>query len=55
MDKEIIKQVLLEQEKSNKDAPTGVEREQLALIDSLIPLSHVIIIAGSAGQENRPF
>ena len=46
MDKDIIKQVILEQESANKIATTGIEREQLALIDSLVPLSHAIIISG---------
>lgn len=46
MDKAIIKQVILEQEKANKIAPTGIQREQLTLIDSLVPLSHVVIISG---------
>jgi uncharacterized protein len=46
MDKDVIKQVVLEQERAKKIATTGIEREQLALIDSLVPLSHVIIISG---------
>lgn len=46
MDKNIIKQVILEQESAKKIATTGIEREQLALIDSLVPLSHAIIISG---------
>lgn len=46
MDKDIIKQVILEQENANKVAFTGIEREQLAHIDSLILLPHVIIISG---------
>src|SRR3984957_3033469 len=46
MDKDVIKQVILEQESANKIATTGIEREQLALIDSLVPLSHAIIISG---------
>ena len=46
MDKEIIKQVILEQENAKKNATNGIEREQLALIDSLVPLSHAIIISG---------
>ncbi len=46
MDKEIIKQVILEQENANKIATNGIQREQLALIDSLVPLSHAIIIFG---------
>ena len=46
MDKDIIKQIILEQEKAGKFATPGIEREQLALIDSLIPLSHAIIISG---------
>ncbi len=45
MDKEVIKQVVLEQE-SAKRILNGIERDQLALIDSLVPLSHVIIISG---------
>jgi predicted AAA+ superfamily ATPase len=46
MDREILKQIVLEQESANKMAPVGIQREQLALIDSLVPLSHVIIISG---------
>lgn len=46
MHKEIIKQVVLEQEKAQTTATLGLEREQLALIDSLVPLPHVIIISG---------
>lgn len=46
MDKDVIKQVVLEQENANKIATVGIEREQLALIDSLVPLSHVVIISG---------
>lgn len=46
MDKNIIKQVLLEQESANKIASSGIQREQLALIDSLVPLSHSVIISG---------
>jgi len=39
MDKDAIKQVILEQESANKIATTGIERERLVLIDSLVPLS----------------
>lgn len=46
MDKDIIKQVLLEQESADRAASLGIEREQLTVIDSLIPLSHTIIISG---------
>lgn len=46
MDKDTIKQVILEQENVNRIAPTGIQREQLAVIDSLVPLSHAIIISG---------
>lgn len=46
MDKEIIKQVVLEQESANKYVSSDIEREQLALIESLIPLTHAIIISG---------
>lgn len=46
MDRDIIKQVILEQESANKIATAGIQREQLVLIDSLIPLSHAIIISG---------
>lgn len=46
MDKDVIKQIILEQENANKTAPIGIAREKLALIDSLVPLPHVIIISG---------
>ena len=46
MDKDVIKQVVLEQEGAKKAAIMGVEREQLTLINSLIPLPHVVIISG---------
>lgn len=46
MDKDVIKQVILEQENANKMAPIGIAREKLSLIDSLVPLPHVIIISG---------
>lgn len=46
MDKDIIKQVILEQEAVKKVAEVGIEREQLALIDSLVPLPHAVIISG---------
>lgn len=46
MDKELIKQVLLEQEKESELAESGIDREQLAVIDSLVPLPHAIIISG---------
>ena len=46
MDRTVIKQVVLEQENSNKVADTGIQREQLAVVDSFIPLSHAIIICG---------
>lgn len=46
MDKDVIKQVILEQEEAEKGATLGVKREQLALIDSLVPLAHAIIISG---------
>lgn len=46
MDKDIIKQVLIEQEKTNQDATIGTQREKLALIDSLVPLPHAIVISG---------
>jgi predicted AAA+ superfamily ATPase len=46
MDKEVLKQVLLEQEKAQKTATSGIEREKLALIDSLVPLPHSVIISG---------
>ena len=46
MDKDIIKQVILEQENANKGASIGIQREKLALIDSLVPLSHAIVISG---------
>lgn len=45
MDKDVIKQILLEQETINS-ADIGIEREQLALVESLVPLSHAIIISG---------
>lgn len=46
MDKDVLRQILLEQESAETKAPIGVEREQLALIDSLVPLAHVVIISG---------
>ncbi len=46
MDKEIIKQIILEQESAGKFAAPGIARERLALLDSLIPLSHIVIISG---------
>jgi hypothetical protein len=46
MDKDVIKQVVLEQESATKFATNGIEREKLALIDSLVPLPHTIIISG---------
>lgn len=46
MDREVIKQIVLEQERAHKSASSGVEREQLAFINSLIPLPHVIVISG---------
>ena len=46
MDKDTIKQVILEQEHSKKNVSVGIKRERLELIDSLIPLSHVVIISG---------
>lgn len=46
MDKSIIKQVILEQEKSKKLLPLGIERDQLKNIDSLIPLPHAVIVSG---------
>ncbi len=46
MDKSIIKQVVLEQEKARALQPSGIERALLADVDSLIPLSHVVIISG---------
>lgn len=46
MDKELIKQIVLEQESSIHIADVGIERERLVLIDSLVPLPHVIIISG---------
>ena len=45
MDKEIIKKVILEQGKP-KENNHEIQREQLALFQSLIPLSHIIIISG---------
>src|SRR5580692_8485842 len=42
MDKDVIKQVVLEQESTKRLESTGIERERLALIESLIPLSHAI-------------
>jgi predicted AAA+ superfamily ATPase len=46
MDKEVIKQVILEQGSAKRVLTADVERERLALIDSLVPLSHAIIISG---------
>lgn len=46
MEKDVIKQILLEQEQAEKNAPIGIEREKLKLIDSLVPISHAIIISG---------
>lgn len=46
MDKEVIKQLILEQEKAKRFTTFFVEREQLKLIDSLVPLPHAIIISG---------
>ena len=46
MDKEVIKQVVLEQESARKVVLASVEREKLALIDSLVPLPHVVVISG---------
>lgn len=42
MDKTVIKQIFLEQESTQRTAKPGIDREQLALIDSLVPLPHVI-------------
>jgi len=46
MDKDVIKQVVLEQEQASKTTTLGIKREQLALIDSLVPLPHAIIVSG---------
>jgi predicted AAA+ superfamily ATPase len=46
MDKSVIGQILLEQEKARTTAAIVVEREQLATLDSLVPLPHVVIISG---------
>lgn len=46
MDKDVIKQVILEQESSNRLAGFGIQRERLELIDSLVPLPHAVIISG---------
>lgn len=46
MNKDVIKQVVLEQENAKKSAIDGIEREQLATIDSLVPLPHAVIISG---------
>ena len=46
MDKDVIKQVILEQESSNRLASIGIQRERLELIDSLVPLPHAMIISG---------
>jgi uncharacterized protein len=46
MDKEVIKQVILEQENAKKTGTTGIQREQLTIIESLVTLPHIIIICG---------
>lgn len=46
MDKDVIKQVVLEQEHAKQIAIAEIEREQLKLIDSLVSLPHVIILSG---------
>lgn len=46
MDKEIIRQVILEQEHTKRPVAPCIEREKLQLIDSLVPLAHAIIISG---------
>lgn len=46
MDRAIIKQVILEQEGAGKAVTRTIERQQLALIDSLVPLPHAVIISG---------
>lgn len=46
MDKELIKQVVLEQRAQRKVETLGVERHRLSEIETVIPLSHAIIIAG---------
>ncbi len=46
MEKTVIKQVVLEQERVEIQNEVGIEREQLALIDSLVPLVHAVIISG---------
>ncbi len=46
MDKDVIKQVILEQEKAARGVTVGVQREKLSLIDSLVPLAHAVVISG---------
>lgn len=46
MEKAIILQVVLEQESVTRSDITGIQREKLALIDSLVPLPHVVIVSG---------
>lgn len=46
MNKEILKQIILEQENANKFANSGIDREQLERVNSLVSLSHAIIISG---------
>lgn len=46
MERNLLKQVVLEQSKSRKDERIGIERECLPEIESFIPLDHIVIITG---------
>jgi hypothetical protein len=46
MEKEIIRQVVLEQENLKKPAVVDIKRDKLVLIDSLVPLPHAVVISG---------
>ena len=46
MDKNILKQIVLEQEEAQKTCTLGVKRDQLDVVGKYIPMPHAVIISG---------
>ena len=46
MEKELLKEIILEQQEVIKNKELGIEREVLSKIEEYIPLPHTIVISG---------
>ena len=50
MDKEVIRQVVLEQERARRVVGGGIERKRAVLLESQVSTPHVVIVSGLYGS-----